>query len=69
MKEIVHDNYNKITEKLLLLLKSLEIEYKMYKRKEVYTNPNINTATITVSYEWLNKFLKHQGNKIKLVKI
>ena len=51
MKEIVHDNYNKITEKLLLLLKSLEIEYKMYKRKEVYTNPNINTATITVSYE------------------
>ena len=171
MKEIVHDNSNEIIEKLLLLLKSLEIEYKMYKHKEVYTtadidkleikfegmycknlflrnskgdvnylliiedskkadlkqlakdigstrlsfasnerlyeylalrpgsvtpfglindlhsevivmldsdlvdlekinfHPNINTATITVSYEGLNKFLKYQGNKVKLVKI
>ncbi|EKQ56647.1 MULTISPECIES: prolyl-tRNA synthetase associated domain-containing protein [unclassified Clostridium] len=32
-------------------------------------HPNINTATITVSYEGLNKFLKYRGNMVNIVKI
>lgn len=32
-------------------------------------HPNSNTATITVSYEGLDKYLKHQGNVVVLVKV
>lgn len=32
-------------------------------------HPNINSATITVSYEGLSKFLKYQENKVELVNI
>jgi len=32
-------------------------------------HPNTNTATITVSYEGLNKFLQYKGNTVKIVKI
>lgn len=37
--------------------------------KKINFHPNTNTATITVSYEGLSKFLEHQGNKVSLVEI
>lgn len=52
---IINDQDKKVT---------LVIDKTMQKKESVNFHPNVNTATINVSYQDFEKFLKHCGNAI-----
>ena len=57
---LINDSKNKV---IVMLDSDLEGMDK------INFHPNTNTATITVSYDGLSKFLKYQGNRVELVEI